>query len=254
MPRGYREIAAALRAAIENGDYQPGSRIPTEHDLAQQYAVSRETIRRALAVLKSAGLLTTATSQGTTVSRPPVRLFVTRYAAVADPDRPQADLGPWETACAQQGISGRTEVLAVQRVQASPPLAARLHVPEGAELVHRARRMWADDEVAQVQDSWMPAAVVEGTPLADHAKVTGGVYAALSAAGVDLAAVTEEVTARVPTGDEQRRMRLGDAVPVLEIWRITRDGDGRVVEVLRTVANARRSALVYDNLPIRIER
>ncbi len=45
-------------------------------------------------------------------------------------------------------------------------------------------------------------------------------------------------------------MNLSDGIPVIEVWRTTRDATGRPVEVLRTVANAHLSTLVYENLPV----
>lgn len=251
MAAGFREIAAQLRSAIERGEYPPGSRIATEHDLASQYGVSRETVRRALALLKSEGLLAGAPGRGTYVPPPPVRLTIARYSAVTDPSRELRDLGPWETACAHQGIAGRTDVVTVERVPASQDLAERLAVSIGDQLVHRVRDMWAGDRIAQVQDTWMPAALVEGTPLAGPGKVVGGVYAVMTAAGFGPDVVSEEVSGRLPTSDERTRMQLAEGATVLEIWRTTRDQNGRVVEVLRTVADARQSTLVYDNLPVR---
>lgn len=250
MSAGFRGIAEQLRTQIERGVYPPGTRIPTEFELAEQFGVSRETVRRALSLLKAEGLLGTARSQGTFVQHPPVRLVISRYGTVADPTRSRSDLGPWETACADQGIEGRAVVTAVEREPASPAVAARLHLDEGVEVVRRSREMWAGDRVAQLQDAWMPAALVEGTPLAGTEKVVGGVYAAMTAHGFPPERVSEEVIARISTGAERARLGLADGAWVLEIWRVTRDRDGRVVEVLRTIANASMSALVYEDLPI----
>ncbi|MEU8264899.1 GntR family transcriptional regulator [Micromonospora sp. NPDC048999] len=250
MPMGYREIAAALRAAIEAGEYSPGAQLPTEHDLANRFAVSRETVRRALATLKAAGLVIAATKQGTTVARPPVRLALSHYAAAVDPARPGRGMGPWETACAEQGVPGRVEVDEVVRVPAAADLAARFGVAAGAGLVRRARRMFAGDDLAQLQVSHVLAEVAEGTPLALPGKVVGGLYAALRVAGVHLVDATEEVAARLPTGAERETLDLPDAVWVLETWRTTRDSSGRVVEVLHSVSDARRVARVFGALPI----
>jgi GntR family transcriptional regulator len=248
---GYREIAAQLRAAIDAGQYPPGARIPTEHELAKRHGVSRETVRRALALLKSEGQLAAATSRGTYVPPAPVRLAIARYSAVLDPDRPGRDLGPWETACAEQGIPGRTEVVSVVTEPAAWQVAERLGVPAGTEVVHRSRRMLADDQVAQLQDAWMPAELVAGTPLAGADKVVGGVYAYMTAAGFGPDRVTEEVSGRPPTSDERERMSLGEGVQVIVIWRTTLDESGRIVELLRTVADARQSTFLYDDLPVR---
>jgi GntR family transcriptional regulator len=251
MATGFREIAAELRSAIENGEYPQGSRIPTEQALASQYDVSRETVRRALALLKSDGLLAGAPGRGTYVPPPPVRLTIARYSAVTDLSREMRSLGPWETACSEQGIDGRTELVSVDRVAASADLAERLGVTAGDQLVHRVRNMWAGDQIAQVQEAWMPAALVEGTPLAGPGKVVGGVYAVMTAAGFGPDRVSEEVSGRLPTSDERARMQLTEGGMVLEIWRTTRDQSGHIVEVLRTVGDARKSTLVYDNLPVR---
>jgi DNA-binding GntR family transcriptional regulator len=63
LPR-YRQIAAELRAAIEDGQLQAGSVLPSEADLTARHAVSRATVRQALAVLESDGLITTYPGKG----------------------------------------------------------------------------------------------------------------------------------------------------------------------------------------------
>jgi DNA-binding FadR family transcriptional regulator len=52
-------LADALRARILTRELLPGQRLPVEPDLADQYGVSRSTVREALRVLASQGLITT---------------------------------------------------------------------------------------------------------------------------------------------------------------------------------------------------
>ncbi|WP_405747291.1 GntR family transcriptional regulator [Streptomyces sp. NBC_01525] len=54
----YRRLAADLREAIATGAYGADGRLPSEEKLAQQYGVSRGTVRQALAVLRANGLVT----------------------------------------------------------------------------------------------------------------------------------------------------------------------------------------------------
>ncbi|MFJ1550255.1 GntR family transcriptional regulator [Streptomyces sp. NPDC088246] len=54
----YRRLAADLREAIVAGAYGSDGRLPSEEKLAQQYGVSRGTVRQALAVLRTNGLVT----------------------------------------------------------------------------------------------------------------------------------------------------------------------------------------------------
>ena len=46
--RLYRQIADQLRGPIERGEYEVGSRLPPERDLALQLGVSRPSVREAL--------------------------------------------------------------------------------------------------------------------------------------------------------------------------------------------------------------
>ncbi|MFC4035696.1 GntR family transcriptional regulator [Streptomyces polygonati] len=54
----YRRVAAALREAIAAGEYASGTKLPPEGVLAERYGVSRGTVRHALGVLRSDGLVT----------------------------------------------------------------------------------------------------------------------------------------------------------------------------------------------------
>ncbi|WP_194915568.1 GntR family transcriptional regulator [Catenulispora rubra] len=54
----YRQIAEELRHAITEHAYGPGGKLPSEGALAEQYEVSRGTIRQALMLLRQDGLVT----------------------------------------------------------------------------------------------------------------------------------------------------------------------------------------------------
>ena len=56
----YAAVAERLRARILEGDLVPGERLPNEAELSAQLGVSRSTVREALRVLSSQGLVTTA--------------------------------------------------------------------------------------------------------------------------------------------------------------------------------------------------
>lgn len=66
-----RQIAAILRVSIE-GQTTQNVRLPTERELAQIFAVSRVTVRRALEHLHRAGLIHSQVGRGTFVNPVPV--------------------------------------------------------------------------------------------------------------------------------------------------------------------------------------
>lgn len=55
--RASSDVIAQIRAAILSGRFRPGDRLPTERELAQQFGVSRVTVRDALRALEAGGLI-----------------------------------------------------------------------------------------------------------------------------------------------------------------------------------------------------
>lgn len=56
--RAFDEIIAQIREMIRSGDLTSGDRLPSERALAEQFAVSRNTVREAFRMLEIAGLIT----------------------------------------------------------------------------------------------------------------------------------------------------------------------------------------------------
>jgi len=65
----YREVYWDLLSSIQSGKYSSGMRLPTDDQLTQQYEVSKITVRQALAVLVSEGLVERWPKRGTFVTR-----------------------------------------------------------------------------------------------------------------------------------------------------------------------------------------
>lgn len=64
----YVQVADHITARIEAGDLAPGARLPSERDMAAEYGVSYDTIRRATALLRERGLIITIIGRGTYVT------------------------------------------------------------------------------------------------------------------------------------------------------------------------------------------
>jgi len=243
MP-GYREIAAELRAAIERGDYPPGVTLPRVIDLAAQYGVNATTAQRAITVLRTEGLVAQARRRGTVVrDRAPVRLSIARYADATP------ETGPWQVACAAQGLDGWVEVTGVEEREADEIVARELGLEPGAAVIRRGNRMHIDgDQVPQIQETWLPLSLFAGTPLAAPERITGGIYRGLADAGHPPSVADVVVIGRMPTQDEANTLCLDPGSPVLDIRRTTRDRGGRAVVHVHIVVSADRVSLAYRQL------
>ena len=87
--RLYRQIAALLGERIEKGLFPIGTLLPAERDLAQQFGVSRSTVREALIALEVAGKVSIRVGRGVQILEATPRAPEIDYMADVD-----ADLSP----------------------------------------------------------------------------------------------------------------------------------------------------------------
>ncbi|MFC0504961.1 GntR family transcriptional regulator [Micromonospora costi] len=63
----FRQLADLLRDRITSGDLAPGASLPSELRLAQEYGLSRTSVRQAISLLRSEGLVIVQPPRGTFV-------------------------------------------------------------------------------------------------------------------------------------------------------------------------------------------
>src|SRR5258708_12038194 len=88
--RRYQQVAATIERAVAAGQYQPGQRLASERDLAQEFGVSRPTVRRAVIALEMRGLLEARQGSG---------VYVRQSGAPVPPPAPKdLDIGAFDHA------------------------------------------------------------------------------------------------------------------------------------------------------------
>ena len=61
----YVQLMADLKKKILSGEILPGEKIPSENILAAQYQVSRQTVRKAIAIMENEGYVYAEHGRGT---------------------------------------------------------------------------------------------------------------------------------------------------------------------------------------------
>lgn len=239
----FRQIADQLRDDMVAGRLAEGQQLPSERQLMELFDASRGTIRQAVAILRSEGLVEPQHGRGVFVrSRPPVRRLASdRFARRHREAGKAAFMAEMEV----EGREPEVEVLEVGPGAASPEVARRLGVEPGEQVLVRSRRYLADGQPLELATSYLPWAISEDTPIAQSNPGAGGIYARLEEIGHSLDHFTEEVTARMPAPEEARALRLTDGVPVIALVRTAFDTSGAAVEVCDTVMAADRYVLTY---------
>jgi len=119
----YVQIAESLLDRIESGKLRPGDRLPPERDLSKMLSVNRMTVRRALQVLESQGLLLRRQGAGTYVAEPKI-------------ERQAAQLVPFTQGMQRRGYTPGARVITLERHPAEPSIASELELPVSAPVYH----------------------------------------------------------------------------------------------------------------------
>ncbi|MEV7466078.1 GntR family transcriptional regulator [Streptomyces kronopolitis] len=117
MEAAHRRVARDLADQIAAGLWAPGDQLPSRASLARHYGVHEQTVRLAMALLRSRGLIEGEQRNRLYVAHPPVM----RTLIAPDRDWPH-----------------QTEQIAGGTWKAGEQLAARLDVPLGTTLHHEA--------------------------------------------------------------------------------------------------------------------
>jgi DNA-binding GntR family transcriptional regulator len=147
----YFQIAVDLRRRIAEGDWTAGERIAGELSLAQEYDVSRVTLRQALAELVKDDLLERRRGSGTFVRE-------RHRPLVYDLD---FTTGVLTSKLRAQGFVLRGELLDAGVVEApGADLCRRLALAPGEAAEFVVRRIIIDEEPAAIYRSWFRSALV----------------------------------------------------------------------------------------------
>ena len=230
----YRQIAAELRSAIERGEYPPGTRLPGENAVMQEYGVARMTARQALAVLINEGLAVSRKGAGVFVRtfRPIVRDGIARLAA----ERWSSGKTIWSADTEDRSLT----VDEIRVDETAPPdrvaLALELEPPE--TVIQRSRRFVLDGKPVLVSVSYLPSKIAKGTAIAQDNTGPGGIYARLRDLGHAPVRFREDLRARMPSESEIARLALDPATPVVDIARVAYSDTGQPVELNEMTADA----------------
>ena len=69
----YEQVADYVEAQITSGDLKPGQKFPDMRDLADDWGVAYQTVRRAMRELRERGLVVSRVGKGTFVQNPQSR-------------------------------------------------------------------------------------------------------------------------------------------------------------------------------------
>src|SRR6201988_1849772 len=137
------QAESVIIGRISNGSMPPGTRLPSEDDLVQEYAVSRTTIRAAIQSLVQRGLVEIRRGKGTFVTQPKITQELTELTGFVED---MQALGRRPTA----------RLLDKRIVAADEAVARQLALPVGTDVVQILRVRLADGVPLSFDETYLP--------------------------------------------------------------------------------------------------
>ena len=219
MAYRWQEITESLRAAIGAGQYPRGSRLPTEAELADSFAVNRHTVRRALKSLRDIGLVEPRQGSGVFVTgQPRTYRLGTRTRFSQSLDSHGQDLA--------MSILGIEQRRASASEQEEFGWASRRRLMLHAVLGTRS----IDGQPVSVFQTLIPISLAPG--FADALNQTGSITRALAACGIpDYTRRSTALTAVMADATQARHLHCRPGDPLLRSDAVNVLADGKVIEL-----------------------
>ena len=211
----YQRLEDGLRQAIESGVLKPQQALPPERDLAEDLAVSRITIRKALDGLVGSGLLVRRHGAGTFVAGRVEKNFSKLTSFTED--------------MAARGRTSRSEWLMKGEGAVTPDESLMLGLSPGTRVYRFHRIRFADDLGMALEYSTIPGFALPGPHV-----VGGSLYEALNGAGTRPVRALQRLRAVLFDARQSELLGVERGAPGLLIERRGFLEDGRAVEMTRS--------------------
>ena len=222
-PPKYAQVIDELRRRIESGEYPPGSLLPSEHQLSDEFQIARPTVVRALRVLRQDGWIETQQGKGSFVRGRPALVGL-------------ASQRTGEEALNREESREPGEVIQAATAPPPPRVTALLGPAGQGEVLARRLLIRQDGDASELVTWWVPAALAEGTDLGNAEPLHGG-----SAGTCPGARASAWITSwsrsppAIPPAPKPWLLSVGKSAPMLAMYVAARDASGGPVLVLEVV-------------------
>jgi DNA-binding GntR family transcriptional regulator len=209
----YYQVAQQIEHAINEGQLAPGDRLDNEISLAEQFGLSRPTMRRAIQELVDKGLLVRKRGVGTQVVHGQVSRPVELTSLYDD--------------LTTHHQAPRTDVLTNEVVEANDEVAAQLTITPGSPVLHLRRLRFAHDEPLAIMENYLPEDLIA---IGEMDLAGRGLYQLMRSKGVNISVAKQRIGARIGTPEECALLGEKRGSPVLTMERAAHSDYGRAVE------------------------
>lgn len=223
-PPLYRQIEMAIRNMVDSYEYSMGDRIPSERDLADQFEVSRMTVRKAVDSLVLHGVLERDSTSGTRVKGPSISRFIGVETSSSLSKVLQAS-----------GATAGSKLLFFHEQLATKKLAERLKLSVGSTLFVIKRLRSADEQPFCIETSYISKNLIPGLIAADIIE-NNSLYKLLTERySISLTTGEQRISISYATPEEATLMALEVGMPILLQQAVVNNQEGAPFEYVKSV-------------------
>jgi GntR family transcriptional regulator len=202
MTQKYRTIASAIRNRILTRDFEANEQLPFERDLCTDYGVSKMTVKKALDMLVSEGLIVKRRGAGTYV----------KDLAGEEIDRLAVSTQFRGTSALNPDKVVRSKILDFKVIKSPEIISKKLNIPEGSFVydIHRVR--YIDGNPHVIEKMYMP---IELIPYLKNSHIESSLYAYIeNGLGLKIQSAHRRISVRTASALESEYLALKGTDPV----------------------------------------
>lgn len=225
----YKKVAEEIRHKINSTHYKIGDLLPNEKTLAQEYQVSRMTLRRAIEILIKSGLIKREQGRGTTIIGKDAHFTFNKLQSFQELMK-----------TSKQEI--KNEVIDFRVINCPFSISEKMKLSQGERIFYIRRVRYINDKPVLVEDSYMPYRYFKNLTIADMEKSKFNFIENIC--HIKIEGNYEESYAILPEKDIQTLLKIESNFPVLLKSTLTYDELGQFVNYAMIFMNSQEH--VYE--------
>ena len=221
----YSSLSKYIIEQITNGNYPPGSSLPTEKWFSDTFEISRVTVRKAINDLINDGQLIREKGKSPTI---PIRKYTRDFNK----------LSGFSEQIIAEGHIPSAEIIKFKNIKANIFIANKLKIKEGSTVTYVKRLRYSDGIPIAIQNIYLNSQFSQGLTLNDLSY--SSLYSFFESKGIVLDYSEQIVHASMPSDEIKKLLKLDSKTAVFDLERITFLKSGDIIEYVKVICDAHK--------------
>lgn len=216
----YYQLESHIKNQINAGSILPGESIPSEREYAENYGISRMTVRQAINSLVNEGLLYRKKGSGTFVSEKKIEQALQGLTSFTEDMK-------------KRGLNPTSELIHFEIIPSNSFISSELKISEYAPVYEIRRIRLADGEPMALETNYLSANLIKGLT---EEVVNASIYAYIEEKlNMRIAHADQMIESVKASAEDEKLLNIDKGHPMLYIQRNTYLQDGTPLELVKSV-------------------